>query len=275
MKPELIVATTDTTIKWQLRPRIGLICRVTHVNSLTGVMETLVREPAAVLLDVARLTGSPLEWRHLSIHLVNTGTTAICAVKGPVDFTFVNNFPSSHYVGRGIRELVPFFTEFFDPQAKSTLRDVRYEPREEVFVGEFLDRRVCEAPRRGIEADDGTDVVEVRLEPERYGFLVRQRSGNTYDVAADYLRYHDDPDYPYYKHRVGGPEEERASAEHIGGRVRALREAAGLSQAVLAKRTKIQRPNISRIESGKHVPSLDTLERIARAFGMGVAGLVQ
>lgn len=55
-------------------------------------------------------------------------------------------------------------------------------------------------------------------------------------------------------------------AERIGARVRALREAAGLTQGELARRTGIHRPNIARIESGRHMPSLDTVVRIARAL---------
>jgi transcriptional regulator with XRE-family HTH domain len=33
-------------------------------------------------------------------------------------------------------------------------------------------------------------------------------------------------------------------------------------------------PNLSRLESGKHVPSLETLERVAGALGVRVADLV-
>lgn len=275
MKPELVVATDDTAMPGRLRPRIGRLCKVTHVETLTQVVGTLERQPAAVLLDVERLTVPRLEWLHVGRHLVTSGTPAICAVQRPLDFTLVNSLPPSHFVRRDIRHLVAFCREFFDPEAKERLRDIRYQAHEEVFVGEFFDRRVCEAPRHGIEADDGTEVIEVTLEPEGYGFLVRQRSGNSYDVAADFLRYHGDPEYAYYKRRPGAAKEERASARRIGARVRTLREAAELSQAALAERTGIQRPNISRIEGGQHVPSLDTLERIARAFGTPVTELIR
>lgn len=275
MKPELVIATTDNGMAGRLRHEIRQMCKVTHVKTLAGVIKTLRREPAAVLFDVETLTGPRIEWRHVGWHLVKSKTTAICAVERRFDCDLVSSLSPSRWIDRGIHQLMAFFKEFFDPDATHKLRDVRYEPCEDVFVGEFFDRRVCEAPRRSIEADDGTDIVKVVVEPERYGFLVEQRSGNAYDVAADFLRYHGDPGYAYYKGRAEGFEEERAGAERIGARVRALREAAGLSQAALAERTNIQRPNVSRIESGKHVPSLETLERIARAFGVRVAELVQ
>ncbi len=44
-----------------------------------------------------------------------------------------------------------------------------------------------------------------------------------------------------------------------------------MRQIDLAKKTGIQRANIARIEGGKHYPSLETLEKIADAFGVPVA----
>lgn len=39
-------------------------------------------------------------------------------------------------------------------------------------------------------------------------------------------------------------------------------------------RINVERPNLSRLEHAKHVPSLDTLERIADAPGVPVVALV-
>jgi transcriptional regulator with XRE-family HTH domain len=47
-----------------------------------------------------------------------------------------------------------------------------------------------------------------------------------------------------------------------------LRLAAGLTQAELARRTGIHRPNIARVEAGRHTPSLETLARLAAAIGV-------
>jgi DNA-binding XRE family transcriptional regulator len=54
----------------------------------------------------------------------------------------------------------------------------------------------------------------------------------------------------------------------LGHRLRALRIAAGLTQAELARRTGIHRPNIARVEAGRHTPSLETLARLAAAIGV-------
>ena len=54
----------------------------------------------------------------------------------------------------------------------------------------------------------------------------------------------------------------------LGARLREVRVAAGLTQAELARRTGIHRPNIARVEAGRHTPSLETLARLASAIGV-------
>lgn len=56
----------------------------------------------------------------------------------------------------------------------------------------------------------------------------------------------------------------------LGQRLRALRLAEGLTQAELARRTGIHRPNIARVEAGRHTPSLETLARLAAAIGVPI-----
>ena len=52
----------------------------------------------------------------------------------------------------------------------------------------------------------------------------------------------------------------------IGDRLRALREAKKLSQGDIEERTGLKRSYISRVENGHTVPSVDTLEKWARAL---------
>lgn len=52
----------------------------------------------------------------------------------------------------------------------------------------------------------------------------------------------------------------------IGDRLRALREQKGLSQGQIEKRTGLLRCYISRVENGHTVPSIETLEKFARAL---------
>jgi len=52
----------------------------------------------------------------------------------------------------------------------------------------------------------------------------------------------------------------------IGDRLRVLREAKSLSQGHIEKRTGLLRCYISRVENGHTVPSVETLEKMARAL---------
>src|SRR5947209_13624598 len=52
----------------------------------------------------------------------------------------------------------------------------------------------------------------------------------------------------------------------IGDRLRELREAKSLSQGDIEKRTGLLRCYVSRVENGHTVPSVETLEKFARAL---------
>lgn len=52
----------------------------------------------------------------------------------------------------------------------------------------------------------------------------------------------------------------------IGSRIRTLRKQVGLSQGDIEKRSGMMRAYISRVEHGRTVPSVNTLERLARAM---------
>jgi len=57
------------------------------------------------------------------------------------------------------------------------------------------------------------------------------------------------------------------SAADIGCQVRRLRLQAGLSQHELACRSATSQPAIAHLEAGRRVPTLGTLEKLARALG--------
>jgi transcriptional regulator with XRE-family HTH domain len=59
----------------------------------------------------------------------------------------------------------------------------------------------------------------------------------------------------------------------IGSRIRALRIECNLSQEDIDKRTGLLRCYISRVENGHTVPSVQTLEKLAGAFGVALPEL--
>lgn len=61
----------------------------------------------------------------------------------------------------------------------------------------------------------------------------------------------------------------------VAGQVREIRRARHLSQRQLASRMQVPRTYISKIENGKAIPTLGSLERLALALGVGVCHLVR
>ncbi len=52
--------------------------------------------------------------------------------------------------------------------------------------------------------------------------------------------------------------------------IREIRETKNLTQKVLAERAQMPQSVIARIESGRHNPSMETLQRVARVMGKEV-----
>jgi transcriptional regulator with XRE-family HTH domain len=60
----------------------------------------------------------------------------------------------------------------------------------------------------------------------------------------------------------------------VAGQVREIRRARHLSQRQLAGRMQVPRTYISKIENGKAIPTLGSLERLAQALGVDIGKLV-
>jgi len=67
------------------------------------------------------------------------------------------------------------------------------------------------------------------------------------------------------------PVETLSIARNIGSTIRGYRLQKGMSQGDIAKRTGLLRCYLSRVENGHTVPSLETLQKIARALNLQLA----
>lgn len=114
-------------------------------------------------------------------------------------------------------------------------------------------------PRPVAKEDDGSKVANIRVDEGAASATLSLTSGATVQVRADEL---------YQDGNNGVLSEIAIDGEKLGARLKELRLAAGLTQAELARRTGIHRPNIARVEAGRHTPSLETLSRIAGAIGV-------
>jgi transcriptional regulator with XRE-family HTH domain len=64
------------------------------------------------------------------------------------------------------------------------------------------------------------------------------------------------------------------TAVRIGGRIRSLREDAGLTIPGLADAVKMNRSHVWRVEQGETLPGVATLQKFAKALGVTLADIV-
>lgn len=147
-------------------------------------------------------------------------------------------------------------------------REERFEylsvsPRGSELLAILGDGRALLLSRPLSSEDDGGEVKAIQLSADARTAEIELISGGTLRVSSGALS----------SGRPNGSAEAAASLADIDGatlgrRLRSLRLAAGLTQAELARRTGIHRPNIARVEAGRHTPSLETLARLAQAIGV-------
>jgi len=162
-------------------------------------------------------------------------------------------------------------TEYLSAQElERKMRDARYSVAEDCFIVTFESGKEYSFPRSSLEVDDGTAVVSVHVERRRFYFRVTQASGNRYEVPWDRVYHEAEPAYGHFRGKMG----RRMTPHNLGATIRKLRGAKGLTQDQLATAVGMMRSNISRIEAAKHRPTLETLEKIAKALRVSVADLV-
>ena len=110
-------------------------------------------------------------------------------------------------------------------------------------------------------SDDGTDIVSINIDPSATKATLLLKSGATAQLTVAATQ----------SSTTNGQSDIQIDVKNLGARLRQLRLDNGLTQAELARRTGIHRPNIARVEAGRHTPSLDTLARIADAIGVSTA----
>ncbi|MEM9193698.1 MAG: helix-turn-helix domain-containing protein [Myxococcota bacterium] len=115
-------------------------------------------------------------------------------------------------------------------------------------------------PRPVSEEDDGTEITTITLSTDARSAELELVGGSTLHLDALAVA-----------NRTANASEANGipiEGARLGKRLRELRKAAGLTQAEVARRTGIHRPNIARVEAGRHTPSLETLARLATAIGV-------
>ena len=65
------------------------------------------------------------------------------------------------------------------------------------------------------------------------------------------------------------------TAKQIGTKLKRIREAKGLSQTALARRARVSRAYVFRLEAGGSDPTVGVLQRLAKTLGVPVTALLE
>lgn len=148
-------------------------------------------------------------------------------------------------------------------------------PRPGELLAILADGTAALLPRPVSAADDGSEVTSIALGEGAESASIALSSGRELTLRASGLSHTNNnnhrPSVPPPTNGNGGSASVNPlpiDGVRLGARLRELRVAAGLTQAELARRTGIHRPNIARVEAGRHTPSLETLARLASAIGV-------
>lgn len=147
-----------------------------------------------------------------------------------------------------------------DPRRNERFEYIAVSPRGQEILAVFGDGQCGLRARPVATEDDGTEVNTITLSDTADVATVMFASGASTELRAGaFVRVASD---------VRGTPSIPIDGLALGQRIRRLRVAAGMTQAELARRTGIHRPNIARVEAGRHTPSLETLGRLADAMGI-------
>jgi DNA-binding Xre family transcriptional regulator len=119
---------------------------------------------------------------------------------------------------------------------------------------------------------ESRSVLAWDIDEFRRGVEVVLEDGSTTSFSAEFPRYLRDIGYRRKVDRKRGRSD---LGERVATRVREIRRKRGWSVAELARQCEMAAPNVHRLESGKHVPTTQTLLRIAEALEVPLERLLR
>lgn len=172
---------------------------------------------------------------------------------------------------RDVRRIAHVFARRSDAERAKRFEYLTVSPRPGELLAVLGDGSALLLPRPVSDQDDGSEVESITLEGDAQSATLKLGSGRELSLRASTVAplngKHAQPSAAHAG--ANGVSAGMAiDGARLGARLRELRLAAGLTQAELARRTGIHRPNIARVEAGRHTPSLETLARLASAIGV-------
>lgn len=180
------------------------------------------------------------------------------------------HFTSSKDKKELLDELNKVIARNYTPDA---LKKVSYNKSQNSFIVAFNDGVFGEVTLSDLQMEDMTD--ELLLESSQISehgnaLEVFTKDGEIFDIDALVLKSIISQDS-----RDEIKRETEITAENIGSRIKSVRENEHITQNKLSELTNIDQAILSKIETGKHLPRLDTIERIAKGLKITIAQLLK
>jgi DNA-binding XRE family transcriptional regulator len=171
-----------------------------------------------------------------------------------------------------LRRVASVFARRRDGDRAKRFEYLTVSPRANELLAVLGDGTAMLLSRPVADNDDGSEVESITLEGDAHSATLKLGSGRELSLRASAVAQSNGSKQPSAGNGVNGINGSHGvvaiDGARLGARLRELRLAAGLTQAELARRTGIHRPNIARVEAGRHTPSLETLARLASAIGV-------
>lgn len=249
--------------------RVGLHAQPTKPDALSEA----IRESSLVVIDGAC---EVFDEDELLAHAgLARALKATCAIALPEDDRFdgiadLLDDLCPGLVGRGARDSARIAATLARRADRDRSRRFEYlavSPRPGELLAILADGTAALLPRPVTDTDDGSEVATISLGHGAETATLALANGHEVSLRASALGLSSGSQRPSAP-PTNGHGAIAIDGVRLGARLRELRVAAGLTQAELARRTGIHRPNIARVEAGRHTPSLETLARLASAIGV-------
>lgn len=166
-------------------------------------------------------------------------------------------------------ELDAILARYYSPKA---LKEVTANKPNRSFLVEFNDETAGEVTFEELGIQD--TVNELLLDSCRISKIgnaveLFTENGEIFDIDADVLRY-----FISESARKEIDDQISTRVDSVGASLKRVRKDQQLTQQELSRATGIDQSIISKIETGKHLPRIDTLERFAEVFGVSLTELL-
>jgi len=181
-----------------------------------------------------------------------------------------HHFSKSKHKKDLIEELQKIVSRNFEPDS---LKSVVVNKKNNSFLIELNNGLYGEVTFSDLQLNDiAKDLLldSLKISDQGNSIEIFTNDGEIFDIDADVLKSFFSSDT---KKKI--KDQTQLTANNIGELLSRIRKEKNITQKVLSHLTDIDQAIISKIETGKHLPRFDTLERIGKGLGMNVSELLQ